>query len=350
MRTDCTVRATGFLMLAAHMLFMTANNRVIDSPNITLDRARELDPTISEWAWRKTANFTPWSMTRMQWEPIRRFVAEASVLMGLRTVDGVRRMNSMLAGYVNWVYIHHQPELTFRTVFTQAFIDRYLSDVAQAGWAASYRYGVSRQLSEAGLALAGAELTRLPSAGRKYTGRILSPLEIAKLYSWSQGLSTDLLRRGASAVLALSAGAGLDAKEVEAAQVEDIRIDRDLLLVDVRGRAPRTVPVLCGWRKSLLFAIEGRSTGPVFRGYRLEEYEPRFITNFFTDNPAPIRPSARDLRRGWIITQIEAGIPVDVLLTISGLRDAQALDTYLHFATRADPAGFFARIAGAGAR
>lgn len=342
--------ASRFAKVAAHTVCMRTKDRVIDSPNITFERARELDPAIPEWAWRKTANYTPLAVTRAQWVPIREFVAETTVRMRRSTVDGVRRMNSMLSGYVNWVRIVHQPPLTCPAVFTQRLVDRYLAEPSRNGWSAAYRYGVSRQLSEVASFLADTAITRLPSAGATYSAKVLTPAEIAKLYSWSQGLSTEFLRRNASALLALSAGAGLDAEEVAAAQVEDIHVDGGLLLINVRGRAPRTVPVMSAWRASLLTAIRGRSSGPVVHGYRLAEYEPRFITNFFTDNPAPIRPSARDLRRGWVIAQIEAGLPVDVLLTVSGFNSAGALDSYLHYSQKSIPSDFFARIAEAGAR
>jgi hypothetical protein len=156
-------------------------------------------------------------------------------------------------------------------------------------------------------------------------------------------------RRNACAVIALAGGAGLTAQEVAAARVEHIRHDGELTFVDVPGARPRTVPVLSIWRKTLDRAVDRRTEGLLFAGYRLEEYPPRAIQSFLTANPAPVRPSIRDLRRGWIVTQVNAGIPLLVVAHISGFNSLGALEAYLGYTKQpTDPTAFYTEIANAG--
>lgn len=344
--------ARRFAEVAAHTVCMRTKDRVIDSPNITFDRARELDATIPEWAWRLIANYTPLGLTASQWAPIREFVAETTVRMKARTFDGVRRVNSMTSGFVGWVHAIACPDLTVSAVYTPHHVDRYLRTAAMTQKSPAYRWGVSCQLAKIARELEGVEIPRVTSAPPKHSAKVLTDAEIASLYSWSRGLTTDHARRNAAAILALSAGAGLTLEEIAEARVEDVRqIDTDeLVLVKVRGARERTIPLLRIWANSLLLAIDGRSSGLIFRGFRDGEYPPRCVHRFLDDHPAPLRPSVRDLRRSWFILQLEAGLPTDVLCRAGGFKTVRALDNYVGYARPTADAIYFARIAEAGAR
>jgi len=93
-----------------------------------------------------------------------------------------------------------------------------------------------------------------------------------------------------------------------------------------------------------------RAEGLLFDAYRTDEYPPRSIQAFLSANPAPTRPSIRDLRRGWVVTQIEAGIPTGILVQVGGFSSAGALDAYVGYIKDSLPEAFFTALANAGSR
>lgn len=64
----------------------------------------------------------------------------------------------------------------------------------------------------------------------------------------------------------------------------------------------------------------------VFRGWRLDEYRPRAIRSFLTEHPSRVRATVSRLRAPWIFTQIDNGLPLPVLMTISGFTATASLD------------------------
>lgn len=341
----------GLAFAAAHIRVMQRNRRFNDIPNITTERTLELDPDMPPYAMRIIANFTPWSISAGQWHQVRHFVAETTVQMRPHTPDAARRVMNITAGFVAWAWKLKNCSLTVDDVFTAKLVARYMrTDERMTRASAGRRFDVSRQLAKVAQTL-GNDLTVARTAAPKpgNTGRVFSDREIAAMHSWAISGSTAHKRRNACAILALAAGVGFTAAEVAAARVEHVRMDGDLMLVDAVGRRARTVPILASWRGTLERAIDGRRGGLLFTGYRLDEYPPRAIQSFLTDNPATVRPGIRDLRRGWIVTQINAGIPLTIVARVGGFNSLGALEIYLGYTDQAtDPAEHFQAIANAG--
>jgi Phage integrase family. len=306
-------------------------HRLIDNPNITLERARELDPEIPEYAWRITANFTPWSISKAQWTAVRALVAEVVVRIRPHTPDAARRVNNIVAGFVAFCWSTLGTELTIEAIFTSTNVNRYLATERMRRASDVRRWDVSRQLSKIARVLVGLEIPRTKPVASKFSGRVVTESELATMYAWATSLSTPRRRRNACAILALSAGAGMTAAEVAAARIEHVRSHGELLLVDVQGKRARTVPVMAQWARMLKLAIGDRRTGLLFDAYRIDEYPPRSVQSFLSANPAPVRPSIRDLRRSWVLSQIERGLPQRVLLHICGFNSVTAIESYLGY-------------------
>jgi hypothetical protein len=131
-----------------------------------------------------------------------------------------------------------------------------------------------------------------------------------------------------------------------AVQVEDVHFDNGRAFVTVHGSASRRVPVRAMWVKTLSLSIGTRTSGDVFHAYRLEEYPPNQLQRFLSDNPCTPRPSAARFHASWVITQIDAGLPLQILLDIAGFSSAQSLQPYLKYAKAHGIDGYIARITG----
>ena len=325
-------------------------DRFNDNPNITPERALGLDPDLPPYSLHIIANFTPWSIPGSQWKTVRHFVAEIVVQTHPYTPASARRVMNITAGFVAWAWTITNGPLEVECVFTADLVARYMTTDRMRRASDARRFDVSRQLAKIGEWLGGARdirRTRRPSPGN--SGRIFTTRQVAQMHSWAVSRSTDHKRRNACTIVALAAGAGLTAAEVAAARVEHVRTDGGLMVIDVVGRRPRTVPVLTIWRNTVDRAIDGRREGLLFTGYRLDEYPPRAIQSFLTDNPAPVRPGIRDLRRGWIVTQVDAGIPLTIVARIGGFNSLGGLEAYLGYTSQpTDPTAHFEAIANAG--
>jgi len=56
---------------------------------------------------------------------------------------------------------------------------------------------------------------------------------------------------------------------------------------------------------------------------------PHELQRFLCDNPCTPRPSATRLHSGWVVSQVDAGLPLGLLLEITGFTAAQSLQRYL---------------------
>jgi hypothetical protein len=344
-----TARPWAQYLLAALIRVVTRKHRLNDIQNITFEQAREIDPDLPEYAWRIIARFTPWSIPAPQWQQVRHYVADLVVQMRPRTPDQTRGTCTTVAGFVAWAWTVLGTELSVEAIFTASNVNRYLATERMRRASIHRRWDVSRMLSTIGRVLAGADIPRTKPPRPKFSGRLFTENEIGDLYGWAISLSTETRRRNACAILSLSAGAGLTLAEVAAARVEHVRLDGDLLLADVVGSKPRTVPLLVSWQRVLLRAIGDRTEGLLFSGYRMDEYPPRSIQSFLTENPAPTRPSVRDLRRGWVVAQIEAGTPWPVLAQLGGFSSEGAIAAYAGYAKNLPtPVDYFEAVARVG--
>ena len=320
-------------------------NRLIDNTLCSEREAlRALDPDLTDQLLGIITRYTP-NPRNSAWTSVRRFVLECVISMKPRTVPTTRRLLSMTALYAMWVWTVSGTTLEPARVFRDTFVRRYLAE-AMATRSEIYRYDLTRQLSTIAEALS---LERIPRLRTPFQSPRVQPFtadELATLYSWANTLSTPLKRQNARALLGLAGGAGLTALELMSVQVEDVQFDNGRAFVTVNGSASRRVPVRAMWVKTLSLSIGTRTSGNVFHAYRLEEYPPNQLQRFLSDNPCKPRPSAARFHAGWVVTQIEAGLPLQILLDIAGFSSAQSLQPYLKYAKTHGIDDCIARITG----
>lgn len=244
------------------------------------------------------------------------------------TYANTRRLLSLVAGLVSWRWMHTGCELTPERVFRDSTISLYVNTVLKSH-SAVYRFDTTRHLGAVTTLLTGERTRRLaPPASRRLAP--YTSAEMAQLHSWQIALSTAQARRNGAALLALGAGAGLTPAEIIAVRTSDIVVDGDRRWVTVRGASERSVPVSAKWIRTLDQALTTDEEF-LFHGYEFEEYAPRPIQSFISAHPGPVRLTPTRLRSGWIVSLLNANVPLDVIAEVAGFTSlASITDYYAH--------------------
>lgn len=267
------------------------------------------------------------------WAICEAFIKAIVTALRPTTLSNARRLLSMISGFVCWAVQDLAAELEPSDIFTDANIRMYvaskLSDRSHA-----YPVDVTRILGGATTQLTGEMTHRLATSD---TPRLPphSTDELSQMLNWAQHLSTPLQRRNANCILALAAGAGMTADEIMRAQVEDVSFDPDgTAFIRTRGPRERLVPVTALWTPALERALDRRRHGPIFTGHRSEELLAHGLHGFLTDTATHVRPHPTRLRSGYIVGLIDALVPWDLILELSGLTTIKSLDQYTGYAHR----------------
>jgi hypothetical protein len=323
-------------------------HRFIDNspthPTTNIDSLRLADPDLPDLCWNIITGYEP-NKSTSAWPPVRRFVIECVIAMRPRTHANARRLMTMTALYVTWVWTVTGCELIPEKVFRNNLVRRYLAEPL-APRSALYRFDTTRQLAAIAEVTGATKIDRLHKPARGPRVRPYTQKEFGALYSWANTLSTSLKRQNARALLALAGGAGLTAQELMAARVEDVTLSDGRVFVTVTGLRARRVPVLATWAKTLIRSVGDRTSGYLFQAFRLDEYPPTALQRFISEHACAPRPSAARLHVGWVVTQINAGLPLPVLLNITGFTSTQTLQPYLEYTTCPPVDDYVGRING----
>jgi integrase len=333
--------------VAAYILGMTARkDRLSDIP-AHIEAIRDDHPRVNDHAWKMITRYEPISRNlRGAWAEVRPFTVDTAASMLPETFNVTRRLMSMTARFHCWVWARTGSELTVQAVYTQSHIDRYLA-AEHKNSSVPHRYGTSQQIVHVGRVLADLDLVTAPFQGDKVRDAFTKK-QIATMHSWANSRTTLLKRQNAWAILGLAGGAGLTSAEIVNARVGDIVRDGELTFVDVHGERDRRVPVRQSWSRALLRSIEGRESADenLFVGFRDDEYPPRVIQHFLSDNPAPVRPTPAALRTSWLMHHIDNNVPATVLQQVSGIQHLQTLVRYYENALPLEVADYTALLTG----
>ncbi|WP_161498719.1 site-specific integrase [Microterricola pindariensis] len=290
---------------------------------------RALDPELPDHVWSVIIRYAP-RVPASQWQAVREFVIGNAVQMQFRKFETVRRHMTMASRFTAWVWTTTGSELTADRVFTERNVYRYLQD-QYPKHSEGHRWGIARELASVARSLADTRVAQLPAPAPSTRRKPFTDAEIAAMHSWANSLSTTHKRQNASAILGLAGGAGLRSQDLVEIRLRDIDVVDGRLFVTVPGPNPRRVPVRHPWTRTLLRAIDGRANADeyVFRGHRLAEYPPHALQVFLTEHPCRIRPTVSRLRTSWIVDHINNGLPLHVLLAVTGLKNAASLDKFL---------------------
>jgi len=280
---------------------------------------------------RIISGYTPNPPTAI-WPQVRHFTIECVIAMKPGTPANARRLMTMIALFSTWAVTVTGCPVAPERIFTQSHLDRFVNGKL-SNRSKAYRFDVSRVLAKVGHTVAGSKFTQLPTPKQGAAVPPHTADDIARLYSWANTLSTPLKRQNARGMLALSAGAGLTSQQVMEVQVGDVELVDGRAFVTVREPGERRIPVRASWVSTLSLSVGSRTSGDLFQAYRLDEYPPNQLQQFLSKNRGELRPSVARLRSGWIVTLIDADIPLPILLKVTGFTTPASIRPYLRYAT-----------------
>lgn len=341
---NCPIRAYSI----AHPWFgrmYKSRDRLRELPrSLSSPPRRELSPSLA-WTTSMT-EISPPAVARVidgyvadvpeaHWAAIGTFVRDTVTDLAPQTAGVARNYLAATAKFAHWLWQSVGADLDPQSVFRPALINRFMQEVMSAH-SSTYQYQTTQRLNVLAAHFTRTVPARLnlkdPHAVSTYTER-----ELASFCSSAARRNNPARRSNAHVLLALGAGAGLRAEEIAAARVGDIVADPQGISVAVHGKQPRLVPVHRRWVNTLTLSLAGRPAKEfAFSGYRPHGYPARVIHQLGIDDPDEQTPSATRLRATWIVLQLNAGLPLDLLLNIAGLNNPTSLAPYVRVMNRHD--------------
>ena len=279
------------------------------------------------------------------WAAIGTFVRDSVTDLAPQTAGVARNYLAATAKFAHWLWQTVGATLDPQSVFRPALINRFMQEVMSAH-SSTYQYQTTQRLNILAAHFTKTVPARLnlkdPRAVSTYTDR-----DLISFRSSAARRNNPARRSNAHVLLALGAGAGLRAEEIATARVGDISIDADGMTVAVHGKQPRLVPLHRQWVNTLTLSLTDRPAQEfAFSGYRPPGYPARVIHQLGIDDPDEQTPSTTRLRATWIVLQLNAGVPLDLLLNIAGLNTPTSLAPYVRVMDRHDLVDYRDIIAG----
>ncbi|WP_413602769.1 hypothetical protein [Curtobacterium sp. Curtsp57] len=272
------------------------------------------------------ARYSP-QLADERWRRIRPFTQDAVAVVAPACAYLAERLMVVVTGHVDWIVNVCGYPMKADVVFHPVMIRRSVSrdDVA---WSDKWRRdcrSLLLRISEVVVPTAGPlEFAALngQSVTIPYTH-----LELQLLESWARGQSTARRRRSASVLLALSAGAGLDAWEVQHLRRHDIHVTGSGIVVDVAGAAPRQSVVTERWEQLLIDGFRDVNDGDLVFGSADRTTTFNMVTAFIrnTDRGNEPNPLPTRMRATWIAEHLAARTPADLIMQAAGTSKAEHL-------------------------
>jgi integrase len=272
---------------------------------------------------------------RQHWPSIAEFVRSAVFAMAPDSVSQARAFLVATSHLVLWSWQTAGLELETKHVFEDGNIARFLEHPSTQGWSHNYRYctgirllGMARRLDGQSRRHPGVPTSRKRRFNPHFP-RPYSEPELTTFRSSAARRPNERRRRNALVLLSLGAGAGLRPREITDARVADVTDTTSGMSVKVRGKRARTVPVHSRWEKSMRLAIDGRPADAfAFTGYRYKANPTAVLHSFTSEDPGEFSPEAGRLHTTWVINQLQAAVPLDIVVHLAGLTSPSALDRY----------------------
>lgn len=269
-------------------------------------------------------NYEPIGMEPELWARIARIVRDEVKRAGFQTVAAVVRHCTTLGLYMAWRDAQGLSLNVAEAMKLEGIDQFYLRGLAKYGdrtkndYRSRLRTLASRITPDVG--------AQVPSLGYNSVRPGYTSVEEAMIRRVSLGQPRPETRRRLCAVVGLSGGGGLDAQDLRWLFAEHIEVRDDGIHVDVHGPKARQVVIRRIYEPLVLAGIEGLSPGDAVVKLDRDKANPaaRVIADaqLFDDVP---KVDMRRLRTTWITWLVTERIPLDVILSASGLTSARTL-------------------------
>jgi hypothetical protein len=277
-------------------------------------------------------NYTPSPdmMSGKYWETIGPFTIEATADAAAGTPYEERYLVTPMAQFVAWQWMSGVP-LDRAEMFTREAVDRFIREQTKKmsqGSRANYRAAL-RRVAEVFEVPEGAPVKRLALTAASPA----TPYTEAEELAWRtlvRNQATKLRRENGEVLLALGFGAGLATEDIAVLTGDHIVRVPDGVEIAVRGRRARVVPVLPEWEETLLAAADRVGSQRLFLPNR-DGHTRNLVSNFVAKLDDKNRLSVQRMRATWIVRLLNGGIKANVMMTMAGVADPEALARYVQF-------------------
>ncbi|WP_298209433.1 hypothetical protein [Ferrimicrobium sp.] len=316
---------------------------IVPDPNDVGSDSHDLSP-IEERLPSPLARYRP-QIPEQYWDAIRPFVYNIMADVGpVLDTERALELMSVLVRFGLWVWQSSGHELRRELVFDTALIEQCFAQLAPSltsNALGTYRsrirmvQRVLRELQDGSYRIS--HLSYQPA-------RVLAPYtdkELIGFRSWARGQNTRNKRRDAQVLLGAGAGAGLTTEDLVRLRVNDVLIGRDGVVLCVKGRRAREVPVLAEWEDLIIEAVGDIESGRPLFGVRRTSYNNNAVSAFTARSAGRgPKPSLPRLRATWICTHLGLGTPILCLRRASGTDGLDGFNRYLSFVEEPDLAEY----------
>jgi len=282
--------------------------------------------TAAEVIAQLTRRYKP-KQHRLAWDEARPFVMEAVTTTALASNRDASKLMRVAAPFVMWCVEEHGLELRAELIFAPTLIDRYCTMAfTREGTGGTYR-SVLLAISASVLPNSHPKLT--PMHKRK----IQAPYTAAEVKAhalWAAGQKTTLSRHRCMLLVAFIVGAGLQPGELRTLRRTDVKIDEDGVLVRVRGRNERSVPMLREWEEWAALVVDGYPDAELLWGGPRSPSGNNMVSDFMSRTMGVV-PTLTRLRATWITAHLGMGTPIKELLRAGGMAQFENLNQYLAY-------------------
>lgn len=299
--------------------------------------------------------YRPQGLPEARWAELRRMYLR--LVYGARPVsaNSARNLSTAIVGFLAWVADRPgraDGPLTLGELLTPRLVEAWqAASTAPDSAKSAARSAVRRALRSLDPSGGPTRLAHQPVAAPYDAQRCADLVRLAR------NQPTPARRRELSALVALGLGAGLDGGDQREVTADDVAEQTlpdgtTVLVVTVRGRRPRVVPVRRRCQPLLAEALAAHRAARLPKGTPLlgGSASRRNVTTPVLDRAVTATGTGVDievnrLRSTWLVAALAAPVPLAALLTAAGLSTARTLTDLLPYVPASDPVAVAALLA-----
>lgn len=287
---------------------------------------------------RIVETITPHAIEKWVWGEIRDAAIEILHASAPQDRADAYAQHNAIAGYLRYCHLVAGVDLTMPGVLNPELIDRYV-DQTRADAQPNTRRRLAQRLNRIRANALHLTAPETRHSGRRPAAFVADAAELLRAKDWADSLPNHRLRHNANVVVCLAAGAGLLTSEIETARLRDFATVDGVLTITVGGRV---VPVRHEWRARLEQRLRPRGDDDLLLQSEQQIDSTTHAMAIFTRHARCPRPMR--LRANYIVTLLNAAVPLPEILRVTGLEHTASLQRYLPYVTA--PPNITAVIAG----
>ncbi|SEB53865.1 hypothetical protein SAMN04489806_1024 [Paramicrobacterium humi] len=284
-----------------------------------------------------------------EWDALKEFVTDACSLAAPATAYTAKLLMTVTTPFVVWCVYEQGWPMQADVVFSRQAINQYCTEENKArseGTRRNYRAMLTR-ISE--VVAPEEHPDKYDGLARKRTATPYTDKEIAGFRTWALGQLTPEKRRKAMLMLVLCTGAGLKSSDIAQIFPEDVTADEAGIVISIKGRAPRRVPLARDWEDWFFALLQQSEPGVPLWGTPNRTNASNLLSSF-TQYTVGKKPNSQQLRATWIVNHLRAGTRVKELMKALGQDKFENLPRYLEFVDSLDDTEYRRQLRDGGAR